>query len=278
MSYKTILAHWADESAPAHNIGLAARLAGRFDGHLTAIAFGIEPNIAAYGYGAPGVAVLSTEIEAAQDQALTLKRAAEDWIAQDGVRGDVHTAICSIDGLSHTMAAHARYCDLAVMEEPYGSERDEVSIRVLEGALFDGAAPVIVCPGHLPERVGSRIVVAWDRSLEALHAVRGALPFLKAAESVELTMIDPSVGESGEDDPGADMALLLSRHGVSVEVAQVPSTGLSTSDALRKRIMDIGADMLVMGAYSHSRLREALIGGATRDMLEAPPVPLLMAH
>lgn len=278
MSYKTILAHWADETAPEGNVGLAARLAARFDGHMTAIVFGIEPNIAAYGYGAPGTAVLTSEIEAAQDQSVQLKLAAERWIEEQGVRGDVHAAIATIDGLSHAMAGHARYCDLVVVEGPYSSARDEVSIRVLEGALFDGAAPVLVCPDTVPERTGTQIVVAWDRSLEALHAVRGAMSFLKAADRVELTMIDPAPGETGTDDPGADMALVLSRHGVAVEVAQVPSSGRSTSDALRKRVMETGADMLVMGAYSHSRLREALIGGATRDMLEAPPVPVLMAH
>ena len=91
MSYKTILAHWADETAPRRNVGLAAGLAGRFEGHLTAIAFGIEPNIAAYGYGAPGVAVIGTELEAAQEQALALKQAAESWIAETGVRGDAIT-------------------------------------------------------------------------------------------------------------------------------------------------------------------------------------------
>lgn len=278
MSYKTILAHWADDDAPVGNVGLAARLARQFDAHLTMIAFGIEPNIAAYSYGAPGAAVMTAQTEAAQEQALALKLAAEDWGAKQGMGGDVHTVISSVDGLSHAMAGHARYCDLVVMEEPYSSKRDEVSVRILEGALFEGSVPVLVCPERAPEEMGRRILIGWDRSLEALHAIRGAMGFLKAADSVELTLIDPLPSESGQDDPGADMALMLSRHGVNVTVAQVPSAGRSISDALRKRVMDIGADTMVMGAYGHSRLREALIGGPTRDMLESAPVPVLMAH
>ena len=278
MAYKTILAHWVDETAPEQACALAARLAGRFDGHVTAIAFGIEPNIAAYGYGAPGVGVVAGQTEEARDSALAMKKAAEAWIAHLGISGDVHTVLTTIDGLSHAMASHARYADLVVVEEPYASPRDEVSVRVVEGAIFEGSAPVLVCPKTFSEDAGRTILVAWDRSLEALHAIRGALPLLKRAERVELTLIDPDPGETGEADPGADMALVLSRHGVPVEVAQVPSAGLSIPDALRRRVMEIGADMMVMGGYSHSRLREALIGGATRDMLEAAPVPVLMAH
>jgi len=278
MAYKTILAHWCDDEAPARNVGVAARLAAQTDGHLTLIGFGIEPNIAAYAYGAPGAGVIAAQTEAAREQALGLKRAAEAWLSAEGIAGDMHAAISSIDGLSHAMSGHARYCDLVVMEEPYASPRDEVSVRVLEGALFDGSAPVLVCPKGVEGTPGRRVTIAWDRSVEALHAVRGAMPFLTGAEAVELTLIDPEPGETGEDDPGADMALVLARHGVPVTVAQVPSAGMSTGDALRKRVMETGSDLLVMGAYSHSRLREALLGGATRDMLEAAPVPVLMAH
>ena len=279
MAYKTILAHWADANAPKTSAGLGAAMAKRFEGHLTLIAFGIEPNIAAYSYGAPGAAVISAQTEAARDQAETLHEAAQAWHENQAVNADARPALSPIPRPAPTPYSHSRYADLVVVEQPYDSPREDIAVRVTEGALFEGSAPVLICPQTAPATVGTKVIVAWDRSVEALHAIRGAMPFLKAAEKVELTLVDPMPAEAGgEEDPGADMALTLSRHGVNVEVAQIPSVGHTVGEVLRHRVTDIGADLLVMGAYGHSRLRESLIGGPTRAMLEAAPVPVLMAH
>ena len=105
--------------------------------------------------------------------------------------------------------------------------------------------------------------------------MRRAIPLLRTAGRVEIAVIDPT-GFEGE--PGADLAVLLARHGIAVEITTHALAGHRTSDVLRQRLTDVGADLLVMGAYGHSRFREYVIGGVTRELLAEAPVPILMAH
>ncbi|MGF1500443.1 MAG: universal stress protein [Paracoccaceae bacterium] len=277
MSYKTVLAHWDDTDAPRASLEQAGQIARAWDAHLTIYAFGLEPDIAAYSYGAPGVAVVAQESERARADAAEKRAAAEAWLAASGLRGEVRATRAPLGLLGEAMGRAAMRADLVVCAQPYEGEREEIRVRALEGALFQAAAPVLVVPPSTAKAAFPRVMVAWDRSIEALHALRGALGFLKAAEAVELVLVDPTA-ESADDEPGAEIAVMLSRHGVPVTVAQVPSVGKRVGEVLRSRALETGADLLVMGAYGHSRLREALIGGPTREILEHVPVPVLMAH
>lgn len=278
MAYRTILLHWEDAGAPARAADLAAALARRFDAHLTILGFGVEPGLAAYGFGGPAAGALAYEVEGARTQAAERRDEAEAWLAAAAVRGEVRAITCSIDLIGETVGKAARLADLVVLAQPYGGAREDVAVRALEGALFDGAAPVLVCPEGLTAAPGRRILVAWDGGLEAVHAVRGAMGFLAAAEAVEVVLIDPDPGFDGEAEPGADLARLLSRHGIAVTLAQVPSAGRSVAEVLSRRLVETGADLLVMGAYGHSRFRQAILGGTTRSMLEQAPVPVFMAR
>ncbi|MGO4838274.1 universal stress protein, partial [Rhizobiaceae sp. 2RAB30] len=124
-----------------------------------------------------------------------------------------------------------------------------------------------------------RVAVAWDSSLEAARAVREALDMLVAADEVRLVLVDPLAGESGQGaEPGADAAVYLARHGVKVAVDRLPSSGQSVATVLARHAADMNADLVVMGAYGHSRLRERIFGGVTRSMLEMPPLPILLAR
>jgi nucleotide-binding universal stress UspA family protein len=122
------------------------------------------------------------------------------------------------------------------------------------------------------------VVIAWNRSNEAMAAIRAALPLLKAAETVSLAVIDPPSHGAERSDPGGMLCQMLARHGVHVDVAVLAKTMPRVTDVLNRHITDQAADLLVMGAYGHSRLREALFGGATREMLQLCPIPMLMAH
>jgi len=133
-------------------------------------------------------------------------------------------------------------------------------------------------PDALKEPFGKKIMIAWNQSNEALAAVRRALPLLIAAESVEITVIDPSPSGPERSDPGGALCQMLTRHGVKAEISVLARTLPLISDILNRRATEIGADMLVMGAYGHSRFREAILGGATRSMLEKAQVPVLMAR
>ena len=128
------------------------------------------------------------------------------------------------------------------------------------------------------EGLGKRILVAWNQSDEALHAIRRALPVLKAAEAVEIAVVDPSPYSPEGSDPGGKLCQMLTRHGVKAEIAVLAKTLPTVTEVLTRRAAETGADMLVMGAYSKSRLREAIMGGATRHMLERANLPVLMAR
>ena len=136
--------------------------------------------------------------------------------------------------------------------------------------------PVLVVPyAGRHEGLGSRVLVAWNASREAARAVHDALPLLTRARSVVVLAVDPP----DEDHiPGADIAAHLAHHGVHVEARHTVAPDIEVGDELLNLISDLGADLLVMGAYGRSRWREAVFGGATRHILAHMTVPVLMAH
>jgi nucleotide-binding universal stress UspA family protein len=149
-----------------------------------------------------------------------------------------------------------------------------------EKLLLSSGAPILVMPsGWKSESIGNKILVGWNASREARRAVADALPFLVAASSVTLLVVDSEqrAGRHGEE-PGADIALYLTRHGARVEVEQVLSQGSPVADVILSFAADHGMDLIVIGAYSHARSVEMLFGGVTRTLLKLAPVPLLMSR
>lgn len=148
-----------------------------------------------------------------------------------------------------------------------------------EAALFEGCCPVLVMPSPAAStEQPRRVLLAWNQSTEALAAVRRALPLLQAADQVEVTLIDPGRSGPERSDPGGALTQMLTRHGVRAEIAVLARTAPTTGDELNRRALEIDADMIVMGAYGHSRFRQAILGGATRDMLEKARIPVFMAR
>jgi len=125
--------------------------------------------------------------------------------------------------------------------------------------------------------VGKRALLAWNASREATRATTDALPFLRAADKVVVAPVKPDRAAHGEA-PGTDIGLYLSRHGVRVEVAAIEGTELDAGSALLSRAADLSIDLIVMGAYGHSRMSELILGGVTRTMMESMTVPVLMSH
>jgi nucleotide-binding universal stress UspA family protein len=137
--------------------------------------------------------------------------------------------------------------------------------------------PVLMVPyaGRFPD-TGKRVLIAWNAGREAARAVTDAMPLLSKAQSVEVV----AFGEGGDhgEVPGADLALFLARHGVKATAARQHAPGVDIGNQILSRAADVNADLIVMGAYGHSRLRELALGGATRSVLDAMTVPVLMAH
>ena len=281
MSIKSLLTVTTVPARAATAITAAARIATATDAHLDVLALGVDRTQVGYAYVGSGAVLLQVAMERAEEEARASEKAVTEAIAaQDpALRSAVETAVTQIGALTDFVANRARYADLVVLSKPYGADMGPEAEAVIEAALFEGMAPVLMVPdAGLKATMPRRIVLAWNQSREALVAARRALPFLKRAERVVITVIDPPTHGPERSDPGGLLCQMLVRHGVKAEVQVLARTLPRISDVLARHCRDIDADMLVMGAYGHSRFREAILGGATRNMLEHAEIPVFLAH
>lgn len=164
--------------------------------------------------------------------------------------------------------------DLVVVGRSTSSVGD-VTRSLVETALFACGQPVLVAPRISPMTIGKRVLIGWNRSASSAHAVRSALPLMRKADAVTIFMISTGAKSGPEPD---EVASYLSLHGIPAEVKSAPQSGERVSGKLLQEATDMSADLLVMGAFSHSRLREFVLGGVTKDILTAAEVPVLMTH
>jgi nucleotide-binding universal stress UspA family protein len=178
-----------------------------------------------------------------------------------------------------TVKLHARYADLTVVGQGLDLKDAPGELALLPEELALGVGrPVLVVPRYGTfDTAGERVLIAWNGSGEATRAVHDAIPILKRATKVTVLSINPD-GEPEVRIPSADIALHLARHGIAAEAASTSSLDIGVGDVLLSRAADLGADLIVMGAYGHSRVREMVLGGATRHLLQHMTVPVLMSH
>jgi len=231
MSYRTILTYWDSETASEARVEMAGEIARRFGGHLSVVSFGYEPDIPPYAFGGTSAAAMADFYGQAKAEAEGLAQKAQEVIEKAGVPGGAEPVVSTYSGLSYTFGEHAKFADLVVLTQPYESTFEQAAVNLLEGALFDGDAATLVLPAQDAPEPGSRVVIGWNGSREALRAVRRSLPFLAAAESVEIAIIEP---DSSDETPGEDLALMLSRHGIKAEIRLLPKAAQSVSEALRQ--------------------------------------------
>lgn len=200
-------------------------------------------------------------------------------LAATALSADVTTAYPELAWADEVVGRRARYADMSLVG-PGLPREDVLGSRAIHGALFSSGTPLMIVPaGARPTVAPKRVLLAWDAGVEAARAMHAALDLLSAAEAVHLTLVDPVEGENGHGaEPGADAATYLARHGCRVSVDRLPSGGKPVSSVLRQHAIDVAADLIVMGAYGHSRLRERMFGGTTKSMIEDAPVPVLFAR
>lgn len=281
MTYKTILVH-ADESRHAQQrFEIATRVALAEDAHLIGAAATALPG-AFYLPEMIGESTmtLTAYLEYLRERAKGVLAQFEATARQAGVRSFEQRIVDDEAGAG--LCLQARYSDLVVISQ---SDPDETLPALRPGfpeyVVLNAGRPVLVLPyaGRFPQ-FGKRILLAWDASMEATRAVTAALPFLRRAELVQVTVFDAGArGDAHGEQPGADIALYLSRHGIKVEVSQqVTADRIDIGNALLSAASDFNADMLVMGCYGHSRFREVLMGGVSNTVFRSMTVPTLMCH
>jgi nucleotide-binding universal stress UspA family protein len=279
MAYKSLLTFITQVEALETTIASAVALATSYDAHLEVLCFGVEQTQFDYGYLGSTGALIQQVMDIAREKAEKLEAAVREHLEPQSIRWSLESMAVPLGLLVETVAERARYCDLVVQPKPYSKGSIPEAETVIEAALFDAKVPVLVLPdGPMVAVPGKRIALAWNQSNEAMAAVRAAIPLLKAAELVTIMIVDPIKFGTERSDPGGALSQMLARHGVKVEVTVLAKTLPRFCDMLNRHARDRSADMVVMGAYGHSRLREFILGGATRGMLEQTEVPVFMAH
>ncbi|UOD28994.1 universal stress protein [Massilia violaceinigra] len=279
MSLKTIIVHVDTTSRSGERVKIAAQLAMDDDAHLIGLATtGWSSFVFAMGAIDPMVPPCSMDLEPVRQDCRTALAAFEAQARALGV-ASVETRLVEEEA-GMALALHGRYSDLIVLGQTRGAA-NSVLVRndFPEYVLLNCATPVLVVPASASAgSVGRHIAVAWNGSMEARRAIASAIPVLQRARQVSLVIINPELpGMDEGDEPGADMALYLARQGIRVEVL-CRATQDGADEAIIDAMSACGADMIVMGAYGRSRLREFIMGGVTRTMLESMTVPAWMAH
>ena len=282
MSYKTILVHVDESERAGERVGIAARLAVADGAHLigaaaTGVSMFLRQTVTAHPDDpaiAPYLYILRQRAHGALDRFDTI-------VQQAGLSSFERRLID--DEAAAGISLNARYCDLVVVGQSHPDQpAPALGLDFPEYVILHSGGPVLIVPyasqASTATGVGSTILLAWNGSLEARRAVHNALPLLKRAGRVEVAVLNPNQrpGVHGAQ-PGTDIALYLARHGVTVNVRE-KFTPDDIGGALLSLAVDCGADLLVMGCYGHSRLREVLLDGATRAILEAMTLPVLMSH
>jgi len=268
------------------NLGLGAHdpagdfaisVADAFKAHVLGVAFSYEPVI-------PGTVMSGIPpefIEAQRSRSDKEARAAvarfEAAASRAGVSAEARIISASVSGAADKLGRLGRRFDLVVVGQ---AEDDTLSAAevVDEGVLFESGRPVIFVP--YIQKAGlklDRVMVCWDGSRAATRAIADSMPFLLKAKQVEIVMVAAKAGKSDEI-PGADLGQHLARHGLKIDVKRITSPDIDVTSTILSHAADSSADMIVMGGYGHSRLREFILGGVTRGILETMTVPVLMSH
>jgi len=276
MSYKTILVHCDAGKSVSHRLGVAAELAQRFGARLVGLHVRRPFDAPVYFNGSlpmddlfriydEGAKADEAAAAAAFEKAIKGKHLSTEWRTASGYP-------------ENEVALQARYADLIVLgqaePEPTATPSD-----LPETVALAIGRPVLVVPHIGAKPPGKVVLLCWNASREAARAAADSLPFLKAAEKVIILAVDPASSSAGHGaEPGADVAAWLSRHGVKVTVQRDVAADSDVGGVILSRAADHDADLIVMGIYGHSRMREMVLGGVSRTLLGSMTIPVIMAH
>ncbi len=278
MAIKDIQVHVSDDARCAARVDTAVALAEGHGAHLTGLYTLWVPPMPAYVEAQVGSELVRRQRELYQERAARARAAFDERAARAGLSFEWR---CVEGHRAEVLTLSARYCDLLIVSRDEDTGVDN-PLGVVEQVVLGSGKPVLVLPTEGGPRgvVGRHAMVAWNGSREAVRAIDSALPLLERAERVDVIAVNPQSASHAEhgEVPGADLATHLARHGVRADVQGVSAPGKGVGETLLARAVADGVDLLVMGAYGHSRWLEVVLGGATAHVLRKAPMPVLMAH
>lgn len=277
MTYKTILLV-VDAARHENDLTAAADLCTAAGAHLSVLLVKLAAPPPVGEFAAMSVAWLD---ERARDKE-QLDKAVEEaraTLTKLGISFDANGMYSELAWADDDIGGRARYADITLigaslkMDSPLRS-------RAIDGALFYSARPVLLATNRQSVTLRPRkVLLAWNSTIEAARAARESLEMMESAEEVNVVLVDPAAASAKNgEEPGADVATYLARHGIKVTVDRIASAGRRVDEVLNQHALDMSADLIVIGAYGHTRLRERIFGGVTKAMIEAPVVPVLMVH
>jgi len=277
MSYKNLGVHVDYRPRCRTSVKLAVELAEHFNAHLTGIFVDpvpMSPELVAMS----ATPVLLEQITEEQELRATEARKAFDEIT---TASSIQTGWRRATGPMYSaLNVHGRYCDLMILNQE-GEGDDALALGgFADSAVLEMGRPVLVVPFiGAPAPLGGKALVAWNGSQEAARAVNDAMPLLESAREVQVVCIEPDTTEEDEVSlPGADLCFHLATHGVRAEAHVISGSGMDSGNVLLSHAADYGANLIVAGAYGHSRFRELVLGGMTLHLLRHMTVPVLMSH
>jgi len=280
MALKNIVVHMDATDRCEERLHLAGELALGNDAHLSGLFVIAEPFYPIYADGAYFPAEMAGNWEQEEkENAEKAEKTFKEFVDAQGIHGEWRS---EQGPLGEVVSRHARYADLTVvgmgsMDDP----KHYADPFLAEDVVMESGRPVLVVPntGHF-EGVAKRPLVCWNGSREAVRAVNDAMSLLQAADKVTVLVVNPEKPGSGDhgDIPSADIAHYLARHGVKAEAASVKTDRSDVGETILSRARDIDADMIVAGAYGHSRTREWILGGVTKTLLHETTIPAFLSH
>jgi nucleotide-binding universal stress UspA family protein len=268
------------------NLGLGARdptcdyaisVAEAFEAHVLGAAVSYEPVIPGNVFGGIPPEIIDGQRRESENKARAAVSRFDQAAKRAGLSSETRILRTTIAEAADQLGRIGRRFDLVVVGQPdrTNSAPDQV---IDETVLFESGRPVIFVP--FIQKGGmtlDHVLICWDGSRAAARAIADALPFLKKAKQVEVLIVSEKPNKANEI-PGADLGQHLARHGLKVEIKHITASDIGVAPTILSYAADSGTDMIVMGGYGHSRLREFVLGGVTRGMLESMTVPVLMSH
>lgn len=287
MAPKLILCLTTDRRSIGALLGHSLDIARNFSAHITALHVRPDPTALMAQVDGQYFATMADSIfakieEEAELSAKAVQETLERWrlghgidAADEAVPGRVTLSFRDVVGRLEAIVAHyAQISDLMILgrPDPEQAPLDEVA---LEAALFAAGRPVLLAPLNAPAALSGTALLAWNASLESTHAMTAALPYLTFMKSVEVM----TVGTLSDEDVGPEEVIsYLKAHNIAATAHQLAPGAVPAGRAILDRAAAIGASLIVMGAYGHSRMRQLLMGGPTRDALKSATIPVLLAH